>query len=108
MTAFEAVLLVFLVFSLVVNIGQGILSYFLYKAGVKKSQENYELMDLIQATNLYFVQNSSFLNGELARNIGNSEAPNFLELKNGLSDMRDKLRLFNSIAEDIKKTSQGG
>jgi hypothetical protein len=108
MTVLEALLLVFLVLSVLVNVGLGIFSYFLYKAAARKTQEKYELMDLITAVAQYVVQSTSFLQGELARNIGNSEAPNYLELKVGLSDLRDKLRLFAGLAEDMRKSSSEG
>lgn len=108
MTALEAVLIVFLVFSLLIVVLLSVFCVLLYKAAERKQLQIFEYHDLILTVSKYLTESTGFLNGELARNIGNSEAPNFLELKMGLSDLRDKIRLFAGVANDIKESSSKG
>lgn len=109
MTALEGVLIVLLVLAVLIIAALSVFSFFLYKAAEKKQLQIFEYHDLIITVSKYLTENTGFLSGELARNIGNSEAPNFLELKVGLSDLRDKIRLFAGIASEIKQSSsQGG
>lgn len=102
MTALEIVLSILCLFLMFITGLVGFFAVKLFKAAEAKTKINLDLIDLILTMSQYTVQNTRFLEGELARNIGNSDIPSYMELKSGLGDLREKISLFSSVAEEIK------